>query len=281
MVSQIIKNSDILTGYAPVRATVKAALLNSKIKPAALYDIIKHDPSLSLLILRSVNSKIGGLYNSVSSLKYALNILGLEKVKFLNETVEGLGETQFISSEYISSHDFWKHSLAVALISEAIAKHIKRFSPINADNLFCAALFHDIGVEAISKFSHEILEEVIENSIKNSIPFYKAEKDYNHSEVGAEILRYWGIPEKIYGPIWYHHNPSSTEKYKMSASVIHVADVTAQLIGMPLYENEVVPQIDDKALKLIGLSPERLNVIARDAMDTVISLEKEFKLANL
>lgn len=281
MVSKIAENSDILTAYAPLRARVKNALFDTEIKPINLYEIIKNDPSLSLLILRSVNSKIGGLYNSVSSLKHAINILGPEKIKFLNTTIDNLGSTQFVSSEYISSHDFWKHSLTVALISEAIAKHIKRFSPINPDNLFCAALLHDIGVEAISKYSHEILEEVIENSIKKSIPFYEAEKEYNHSEVGAEILRYWGIPEKIYGPVWYHHSPSSTQKYAMSSAVIHVADVAAQLIGMPLYENEVVPQVDDKALKLIGLSPERLNVIARDAMDTVLSLEKEFKLTNL
>lgn len=278
MVSEIADKSDLLTLFLPINKKVTAVLSDSGIKSGTLYDTLRYDPAISLLLLRAANSKTEGLHNSVSSIKLAINILGIDKVSFLNKTVRTLAPQMILPSDLISSHDFWRHSLTVALISETIAKHIKRFAPINPDNLFCAALFHDLGIVAIARHSVSAIEDIITKSIEEKLPYCEAEDELKHAETGAEILRLWGIPEKIYGPIWYHHNPSSTQKYTLSAAVVHVADVTAQLIGMPLFEKEIVPQIDSDALKLIGLSPERLNVIARDAMDTVVSLEKEFKI---
>lgn len=266
---------DLLTLYKPVNKNISAYLSSPANKLTALYEAIRLDPALSLLIIRSANSKVTGLYNSVSSLKLALNILGKDKVCFLNNTVKNFASENILNS-IITISNYWRHSLAVALISETIAKHIKRFSPINPENLFCAGLFHDLGIIAMAKKNSVLLEDVIKKSLENEIPLIIAETDKKHAEVGAEILRTWGVPEKIYGPIWYHHNPSATPKFALYAAVIHVADVTAQLIGMPLFEGEKVPQIDEDALKLLGLSPERLNVIARDAMDFIIKMEKEF-----
>lgn len=278
MASDFNEELDLLAVFKPVNKKVSEILSDSGLRIGALYSNLRNDPALSLLVLRTANSKTEGLYNSVSSIKLALNIIGKEKVSFLNNTVSKLAPDKLLETDAIEITDFWKHSLTSALIAENIAKHIKRFSPINPDNLFCAALFHDLGIAAIARQSAGILESTVKKSIEKEIPFYKAEDKTDHAEIGAEILRKWGIPEKIYGPIWFHHNPSATEKYMLPAAVIHVADVTAQLIGMPLFEKEIVPQIDPDALKLISLSPERLNVIARDSMDFVVNLEKEFKI---
>ncbi len=278
MASDFNDELDLLTVFKPVNEKVSEALSDSRLRIGALYSTLRNDPALSLLILRTANSRTEGLYNSVSSIKLALNILGKEKTVFLNNTIKKIAPEKLLETDIIDIQDFWRHSLTVALIAETIAKHIKRFSPINPDNLFCAALFHDLGIAALARQDSKSLEASVKSSIEKKLPFHKVEDGLDHAEAGAEILRKWGVPEKIYGPVWFHHNPSATEKYMLPAAVIHVADVTAQLIGMPLFEKETVPQVDPKALKLVGLSPERLNVIARDSMDIVVNLEKELKI---
>lgn len=277
MITEIAEKTDLLVKNSWVNEKISHTLSGSNAKLSDIYDVVKFDPALSLLILKAANAKYGGLHNSISSIKVGMNIIGKEKVAFLNNTVKMYGEDHFLSTDAITGNDFWRHSLTTGLISEIIAKHIKRFSPINPDNLFCAGLIHDLGIVAMAKQSPNLIERLVEKAINENIPFYEAEEENNHAEIAAEILRLWGIPEKVYGPVWYHHKPSSTQKYKLSAAVIHVADVTASLIGMPLYEKDCMPKIDNEALDIIGLSPERLNVIARDAMDLVLGIEKEFK----
>lgn len=278
MVKDIIEKIDLIPVFKPVNKRVSEALSKGKVKGDDFYEIVKTDPALSLLMLRSANSKIDGVDNAVSSIKLAINLLGAEKILMLNSSIKMLSENDMPGSSYVTTSNFWRHSLTVAYISEAIAKHIKRFKPINPDNLFCAGLFHDLGIISFIYTQPDKLDSTIEQSIKESRALHKFEDDYKHGEIGAEMLRCWNIPEKIYGPVWYHHDPSNTGKYELSAAIIHVADVTAQLIGMPLFDKETVPEVDKKALETIGLSPERLNVIARDSMEKVIALEKEFKL---
>ena len=70
-----------LVGQRVVYARLLAALNEPTASVAAIEDLIKHDPTLSVRVLRCVNSASFGLKPEISSISHAIVYLGLEQVR--------------------------------------------------------------------------------------------------------------------------------------------------------------------------------------------------------
>jgi len=51
-------------------------------------------------------------------------------------------------------------------------------------------------------------------------------------------MRKWQLPESIYIPCQYHHNPLSAGTYKTESAALHLANVIANLIENPLSHDD-------------------------------------------
>src|SRR5437763_1498609 len=103
--------------------------------------IIGCDPGLCARLLRLVNSSLYGTPRSITSIGRALNLLGLNRLRSL---VLGLSlpAVRFRTATGARLKEYWKESVARAVIARELAVRLKRDDP---DTDMIAALLSDLG----------------------------------------------------------------------------------------------------------------------------------------
>lgn len=241
---------------------------------AEISEVLRFDPAIASKVLRLANSAYAGIPNAISSLHNAIVLLGTKKIHSLVIASGLLSNFKHRQISSFSLERFWKHSVTVALISESIAKHLKRYDMIDENEAFSSAILHDIGKLVIGYHYPKVFNSFYEKSLNEKIPFFQAEdQQMSHSKIGEILAEYWSFPPELRAVISLHHYPEKAQENLNLISIIHVSDVMVHIMGCPVMAGESVPLINEMALKSIQLPPERLRVIANNAVDDRKRLE--------
>jgi len=192
-------------------------------------DIISCDPGLTAKILRVANSSYYASPYKVDTIESALNIMGLNELKILALSfiiVKGF-KKQVMD---IFDHDlFWKRAIIAAVSAEVFARQMR----MDKEDFFVTALLMDIGVLVMYLCKPEEYIKVLEDKKVSQISLAEAEQavfGFDHSQVGSEILKEWGLPKNIYKPIAYHYNESECpEEIKSNMEVFMLANLSAAM----------------------------------------------------
>ena len=76
---------------------------------------------------------------------------------------------------------------------------------------------------------------------------------FDHSHVGALLLREWRIPAHLEAAVRFHHSPLPSS-YSMESSLLNVADSLAIAMGAGKSGSAVVPEIDVETWAATALS---------------------------
>ncbi len=210
--------------------------LNTSIKD--LSSTIEKDQSIASKILKLVNSAFFGLSTKVSSIPHAMTLLGFNTVR--NAVVSVSIVKAFknrISSNDFDIKEFWKHSIAVAVISRHISILSKTGVP---DDCFISGLLHDMGKLVIAQYFPELFFNALTSSIENNTTFYEAEKQHNpvdHARIGGYLAKKWRLPLHITDAVRYHHLMSKSAQDTDLLSMINVSD-TLYYNQKKILENE-------------------------------------------
>ena len=164
--------------------------------------ILSKDVGLSASVLKTVNSPFFGLSNDVSSIPYAVSLLGLGPT--LN-IVAGLALKQaFNDSECPDVQGFWDSAANVSKLAAFVSQRLGNVAP---DEAYLLGLFHDSGVPLMAcKFTGylSLMQELGDGGA------FADEEDgrfrTNHSVVGFLTGRQWGLAQHIRDAILDHHN---------------------------------------------------------------------------
>jgi putative nucleotidyltransferase with HDIG domain len=223
---------------------------------------LKQDPAVAAKALRLANSAYFGMPHAVSSLDKTVVLLGRRRLYALTIASQFLSKFAPKNLPFNIVH-FWEHSLAAALISESIARHLRRYDALDAGELFCAGLLHDIGKLALGVYAPRGLLAAYEKAAGSEAPFWICEApEAAHTVTGAIIGEKWRFPESLNAAFRYHHAPYGQAAHCKQLAIVHVADASAHVLGYQTAPGECAPAIDERAFSLIGLPPERLGAIA-------------------
>ncbi len=212
--------------------------------------IISEDPALTAKVLKLTNSSFYGIPRTITNVKQAIVILGLEAIKSLvisASVFEMFSKNSKLDIDYLEQ--FWRHSLSVALMAKIICRKKRPPSLQEAELAFSAALLHDIGKLIIISHlprEHEKIVRLLEND--RGCPEYHAENEilgFTHADIGSYLAARWNLPESICEPILNHHNSEVIIGGKNTA-LIHLANHLAYQMeiedghspenGSPFYE---------------------------------------------
>ncbi len=242
----------------------------------AVAEVLKWDPALAGKILKLANSAYIGIPRTVSSLSYAVVLLGTKRIRAIvlaSHLLSGIGRS---ASLPFSIDRFRRHSVTVALIAESIGKHLQRYNAVGEHELFSGALLHDIGKLIAGVAAPDTMRDIYRQSMKLRIPFHRAENDeYSHTNLGLQLAQKWRFPSELAACIRGHHTAACFPEFHRLVSIIHISDVMAHLLGYALYQDEKPPMVDDAALRSVELPIERLRIIAED------NLRKQEQIASL
>jgi HD-like signal output (HDOD) protein len=199
---------EALPPLSPVLNRVIASLAHEDVSFAKVAELIEKDTILTGNILQLVNSPLYGLQGTVSSVRHAIALLGIHK---LRNTVLGVSAAQMWRTVRTpagwSMADFNRHSVSVAILADLLSQHV----PVgNAAGAFVAGLFHDLGLLLIAVGLPAEYKEI--SLLCDNDPHRAPEHELEvlgttHAELCAEALAIWNLPAPICAAVRYHIRP--------------------------------------------------------------------------
>jgi putative nucleotidyltransferase with HDIG domain len=250
----------------PVTVTKVIEISNNPASsPVDLNKVISMDPVLMGRVLRLINSAYYGLSDKVTSLARAIIMLGINTVKNLALSTAVLGNLGNKENfQALNMQGFWRHSLAVGVISKHIAK-VRKEDPKIHEEYFIAGLLHDIGKIPLNNiFSGEYIE-IMGSADRENSPLFRAESQglgLDHSEVGTMIGDAWKLGAELKDAISYHHRPSEYRgRYGNIMSTVHISNYFAILLEIGFSGDRYPEKIHESALEELGIEMDLLDDI--------------------
>jgi HD-like signal output (HDOD) protein len=190
----------------------------------------KMDPALATDLLITANSPLFGVRVQVQTIRHAVAMLGLERVRSLALTIslKGYARTNRWGD---AIHTLWRHSVATAVIAEALGAADQTQVPL----LYTAGLTHDVGRLALFQISPEAYLQVLSREFSGTEEFLELEKflfDCSHDDAGAFLAMAWGFPTALCDCIRFHHWDIASHAGQLF-ELVGVACRLADLLGFP------------------------------------------------
>ena len=166
--------------------------------------IISSDPALAAKILMVANSSFYTITQKVDSIPKALSILGTNTLKNIALSFVIAKGLRGPAAGGFDFDFFWKRALTAAVATDILSSEIS----VKSGDAFVTALLQDVGIVILYLCRASDYLKVFDEKRASSLLIEEAEKmvfGFDHQELGAEVLKNWGIPETIYEPIRYHH----------------------------------------------------------------------------
>ncbi|MBU0475214.1 MAG: HDOD domain-containing protein [Bacteroidetes bacterium] len=218
-----------LPSIPKIMLEVQALLRSESHNTVKLSSIVGKDHGLTTKILMVANSPLYGLQRKVSSLEFAIMLLGVNEVSNI-VTALSLAETIKVDNvKGLNFMEFWKHSMLVGTAAKDIAKRLGFFD-LSGD-AFVGGMLHDLGIQLTARYFPKQYSKIVESVAKDGLNFKDAEEKYlglTHQEIGGFISRRWNLPPHLINSLMFHHNPYGAMDSPVVPYIVHVADCMTQ-----------------------------------------------------
>jgi HD-like signal output (HDOD) protein len=215
-----------------------------------IVQIIAKEQSFISKILTIANSPIYGLRREVSTLSFAVFILGLKEIKKVVFALAFMESFKMVADKYFSPQKFWLHSFVVGNLSRKIAMDL---DIINSGEAFIAGFLHDFPVSLLHRDFKDEFEDIC-NLAATGVSFEYAEKEIlgiNHQDIAKLVLDRWEFPQILIDAVANHHTPSLSERDKTLASVIHLADYIVEKLEIANCKWDKPFTLDESILEIL------------------------------
>lgn len=277
---EIISRIEELPTPDPVVQKIIAVASDPNSSAKDLANVIKLDPSLTVRVLRIVNSAYYGLPRKIAELSEAVMILGFKTVRNIALSVFTYSSVVRRKKSVIDHVALWKHFVGVAVASELIAQLV---GYPNKEELFVAGLLHDMGKVTLEFVSPEMFLAVAKLAKTLKISFFEAEKKLdlpNHALISMKTIERWRLPELISQSCGGHHTPDtfSDSLYSDVISMVHVSDFFVNAIGYGESYSYGGLELSPYALNLLGLKPKTLTNYLKKLKEKLATADEFLKM---
>jgi HD-like signal output (HDOD) protein len=251
---------------------VTRLLNNSNTATNQLAELISKDHGLTSKILAVANSPLYGIKRKVSSIEFAIIVLGHEDIRSIVTALSLAGSIQSAPSKYFDPIEFWVHSMVVGTAVKGISTNLG-FDFGN--EAFVAGILHDIGILVIYKFFNNEFNQIVELSETENIKLMDAEErilGITHQEIGKFLGEKWDLPKNLCDTLNFHHNPLKGVDNHKFISVIHLVDYMTQKLKIGSFYWDKDFELDPGIIDL-------LNFPSEDALDNfIVDYEEMFQV---
>jgi HD-like signal output (HDOD) protein len=248
-----------LPPFSPTLNRLLASLANEEVSYTKLADLIEKDAVVSGNVLHLVNSALYARRGTVNSVRHALSLLGINKVRnaILGMSITRMWNHVRTPADW-STASFNMHSVACAQLSDLLAQKVPVSYPEGA---FIAGLLHDVGRLLIAVGLPNESSRIVERARQEGCSIAEAERDllgFSHEALSADALVAWNLPTPIQDAVRDHHldaTPAAGGELPL-ASLVNAADRYVNSMGASIVAQQGAPVPDPTALASVGLTYE-------------------------
>ena len=270
-IASIVKSFPGMPGTA---LKLLAMIDDPSMRVSQIEKILRQDPGLTANVLRLANSAYFGIPSKVGSIRQAVILLGLKRLiqMVIAACVSAIMDKP-VPGYNLPPGELWRHSIAVSVAAEGLVKELKLDA---GEEIFTAALLHDVGKLVLGEFVKEDFKQ-IETAVSEGIAFETAETivlGTNHADTGARILTNWSLPTEIVNAVRWHHAPENADQTSTMLDIVHVANFMSMMIGIGMGRDGLQHQPSVEVSDRIGLEPYHLEKVASQTMQWATELSE-------
>lgn len=246
---------------------VNEMLADPNVTSNQLGRVIRLDPALTARLLKIVNSALYGFRSRIDTVSQAVTIIGLEELRSLVLASSANVVFNKISTELVDMDSFWHHSVYTGLVARNLASQC---SLPGRETIFLTGLLHDVGQLVIySQLPAEASQILAQRDTKekSTCAIEREILGFDHTEVGADLLQLWDLPQSLWEPVRHHHTPTESRDFPRQTALLHIANAIADTVE-PIIKSSttpasVPPRVDPAAWEITGLSDEVVDPVTR------------------
>ncbi|HEY1206323.1 MAG: HDOD domain-containing protein [Bryobacteraceae bacterium] len=233
LMDRMIRALEQLPPFSPILNKLLATMAGEDVSFAQVAALIESDTVLAGNVLKVVNSALYGFRGTVNSVRHAVAILGVDRLRNLSLgfSVARMW-THIRTPEGWSGSKFNQHSLAVGILSDLLAQRAQAPYPEGA---FVAGLLHDIGKLLIATSVPAEFGGILwllKEGGANELECETEMLGTTHAELSGIALENWNLPLPIRRSAAFHHVPDRADEGRLHLShVVYAADRLANELG--------------------------------------------------
>ena len=194
--------------FSPILNRLIASLGLEEISFARIADLVENDAVLAGNVLGLVNSALFGVRGTVHSIRHAVALLGIDKLRnaMLSLSVARTwGKLK--APPGCSIRQFNLHSSGCAILSDLLARHL---GLDQTEDAFAAGLFHDLGLLLIAIGLPDEFRAISLLCRDSGRPRTDCQREilgFTSGELAAEALELWNLPESILTSVRFQDAP--------------------------------------------------------------------------
>ena len=266
------KKNIILPEIPSIAFELKEVIENPVSSAEHIARVVSRSPSLTAVLLKIVNSSFYGLPSKISTVSHAVSLIGTQEISALALGISVLSTFNNFPKETINMHSFLRHSLVCGLLSRVFAAHK---NVLQTEQLFVSGLLHDLGRLILYIYFPDESRNVLTRSKNRNQLLFKEEKDSlgcDHAQLGVQLMKQWKLPLILENNVLYHHKPSEAQQ-SVPATIVHLADIIVNSLGIGSSGEKFIPPLDYKAWENLELSPSSFETIIGQATHQFQALE--------
>ncbi|MCA9728205.1 MAG: HDOD domain-containing protein [Candidatus Eisenbacteria bacterium] len=272
-IEKVVTAADLqmLPPISPAASKVLKLLDDPKADAVAIQRVIQYDPGLTANVLKAANSPYFGFRQETLSLRSAVVRLGS---RWLHQVVVAsfakAAMEQDVPGYDLPAGELWRHAVGVSVASDRL---VALLGVSVADEIFTAALLHDIGKIVLGQKVGSDVQR-IEAATAAGVSFEAAERavlGLDHAAAGACLLEAWALPQQLVDVVRWHHQPEDAERQSLVLDIVHLADVVCLMLGIGTGRDGLCYRPSTGAMKRLQLKVSDLEAVAAE---TPLGLEE-------
>lgn len=223
-----------------------------------LAGLISKDQGMVTKILTIANSPFYGLSKKISTIEFAIVILGFENIKNIIIALSMIGAFKGKGKNW-NRKKYWYHCLATASIAKRLAEDL---GYPKSGEAFTAGLLHDLGIAIIQLYFNKEYNKIYKLAYSKNADPLEAETEVlnvTHQEVGNFLVEKWNLPKALCDSILYHHNPEQASENNSLVSIIHLADYLSWELDFGRFDFDKDLKLDHSIIDVFGWADEYLD----------------------
>ncbi len=273
-----VQNIIQLPALPAIAVEVASLIDNPNTSVSRITQVISADQVLTAKVLKIANSPFYGFQKKISTLDFAIMVLGFDSLKEILISVSLISAFKKRQDKYFNSREFWEHSLASGIAARTLARQLGY--RISGES-FIAGLLHDIGILVTHQYFYEDYKRIVETVTEGKATFEDTEQGVlfaTHGEIGGWLAERWNLPDQLIEAIKFHHRPEMAERNPQLTALIHFVDYLCHKLGIGALSYEKIENYSPEALKILNLSEAEITQSFLDTFGTKLreDLERTF-----